>query len=92
MQIFQLDCLLHVTNQIIAKVELHEALEVLQAVQARYLIVFEGELGQADQTLHIRDSFDLVGAKVKLLQILQIVQILYTCQLVFLKTELLKHS
>ena len=60
LQVLQLDRLLHVADEIVAEVELHEALQVLEAIQAGDLVVLQGQLREAHQTLHVRDPLDLV--------------------------------
>ena len=60
LEVLQLDRLLHVTDHVVAKVELHEALQVFETIQSLDFVVLERQLCQADKTLNIGDALNLV--------------------------------
>ena len=70
LQVLQLYRLLDVADEVVTQVELHKALKFLQAIKSGDLVVFERELREADEHVHVRNPLDLVGPQVKLLEIL----------------------
>ena len=92
LQILQFYRFLDIADEIVAQVELHEALEFFQAVKSGDLVIFKGELREADEHMYVRNPLDLVGSQVKLLEILQVFEVLYSREFVLFKAEFFKHS
>jgi hypothetical protein len=89
LQLLEVDDLLDVVDLVVAQVQFHQRLHVVEPTQSRDLVIFQTELGQTLQLINILNPLNSILAKVELLQILEMSNILNDLNFVLFQTQFL---